>query len=142
MTFSLSHLGQKMQKTTIPPKNDICSRRLGSHRPPLAHLLCPDQRWTGMTKTCPHVVKTGRIWKILNPFLLPGLIQVPDLTRTQDRYPNTRQSLCHSTDTLSKKSTFARRHSQKNLNCCFRVVSSPMEETVWRAKPILGTNFN
>lgn len=43
VTFSLSHLGEKMQKTTISPQNDVCSRGPEKHSPPLAHLLCPDQ---------------------------------------------------------------------------------------------------
>lgn len=128
VTFSLALLGQKMQRQPFP-QNDVCSREPQT---------CPCLPRAGALqarddKTCPHVVQTGRIWRILNPSVLS------EPTGTQDRDPKPPELVPPGRDT-HRKFTFA--HSQKNLSSCFKVVSSPMEETVWRAKPILGTNFN
>lgn len=148
VTFSLSHLGEKMQKTTILPKMTLAAE---GQRSTVLHLpmFCAQTRSAELQergdKNMPTCGKSWQNLEDLKPLFTVRLDQSATPHRGTGQVPKHQAelvSLDRDTLTLPKEFRFAHRHSQKNLNCCFRVVSSPREETVWRAKPILGTNFN
>lgn len=147
MTFSLSRLWDKMQNTTTPP----CPQKTWSFTC-LACALQIRSAGQGWQKQSHTMLKTGRIWKTPSAsfcrFLTAKYATVHvghgwcTASHTNIQHgPKHHVKLVSFDRCTSKQRTFTHRLSHKNTNYGFRVVSSPMRETVCRAKPILGPQF-